>query len=255
MTIPVPAVNQDDSLVWHHTKIGNFEVRNGYQVLQRDPQARAAFGASTSVQPTEKFWNLIWSLPMPPKVRNFRWRVCTNGLATKENLHRRHCAPSPPCPICGSCPESIEHLLFQCNWTRPVWFGCDLGYLSGFNSSSSATQWTQAVLESCHIDRDRKECLGKAATVGWSLWKARNEWVFNQSEVDPMQVIRHASFLWREGCSVVALADFSPVSVNSAVQICNRWTPPPHAQVDVLPGSRGRFGIRAYGEVLNARLC
>ncbi|KAI8031266.1 Hexose carrier protein HEX6 [Camellia lanceoleosa] len=49
------------------------------------------------------------------------------------------------------------------------------------------TTWTQAVPESCHNDRHCKESLGKAATVGWSLWKARNEWVFNQSEVDPMQ--------------------------------------------------------------------
>ncbi|KAI8030035.1 Protein NRT1/ PTR FAMILY 5.10 [Camellia lanceoleosa] len=215
LTIPIPVMNQDDALVWHHTKTGNFEVRSGYQFLRRELQSRAAFGASSSAQPTGKFWNLIWSLPVPPKVRNFWWRVCTNSLATKENLHHRHCAPSPACPICGSCSESIEHLLFQCAWTRPVWFGCDLGYLSGFNSSSSAIQWTQEVLESCQNDRPRKESLGKAATVGWSLWKARNAWVFNQSEVDPMQVIRQASFLWREGSSVVALSDSPPVSLQS----------------------------------------
>ncbi|XP_028110664.1 uncharacterized protein LOC114309167 [Camellia sinensis] len=116
---------------------------------------------------------------------------------------------------------------------RPVWFGCDLGYLLRFISSSPATQWTQAVLKSCPNDRHRRERLGEAATIGWCLWKAHNEWVFNQFEVNPMQVIRQASFLRREGCSVVALADSSPVSVNSAVQICNRWTPPPHGMFKV----------------------
>lgn len=67
-TIPISSVNQDDCLVWHHTKTGNFEVRSGYQIVLRDSQSRSSYGASTSVQPPAKFWKLIWSLPVPPKV-------------------------------------------------------------------------------------------------------------------------------------------------------------------------------------------
>ncbi|GMP54924.1 hypothetical protein CsSME_00019917 [Camellia sinensis var. sinensis] len=122
MTITISSVDQEDSLVWHHTKNGNFEVRSGYQIAMRDSQLRTSNGASTSVQQPAKFWKLLWSLPVSPKVRNFWWRVCNNKLATKENLFRCKCTTSQRCPMCGLCSESIEHLLFQCSWTRPVWF-------------------------------------------------------------------------------------------------------------------------------------
>ncbi|KAI8020714.1 hypothetical protein LOK49_LG03G03479 [Camellia lanceoleosa] len=81
----------------------------------------------------------------------------------------------------------------QCSWTRPVWFGCDLGFLTGHDSISSAVRWTQSVLESCTNDQDCKKRLGKTATIGWCLWKARNAWVFNRSKVDPVQLISQAS--------------------------------------------------------------
>ncbi|KAL7185676.1 hypothetical protein ACSBR2_027600 [Camellia fascicularis] len=110
MTIPISSVDQEDSVVWHHTKNGNFEV--GHQN-----------GASTSVRLPDKFWKLLWSLPVPPKVRNFWWKV------------------------------------------------------------------------------------------------------FNQSEVDPMQVIRHASSFWREVCSVSSMEAPSPAIVNSSDQVCTRWKP------------------------------
>ncbi|KAL7185668.1 hypothetical protein ACSBR2_027592 [Camellia fascicularis] len=143
MTIPISSVDQEDSVVWHHTKNGNFEV--GHQN-----------GASTSVRLPDKFWKLLWSLPVPPKVRNFWWKVCNKKLATKENLFRHKCASSQCCPICvrlDLCGLGVNSASCQ---------GMILFYLLQVGLSP---------FESCTNDWDRKERLGKAAIVGWCIWK------------------------------------------------------------------------------------
>lgn len=45
---------------------------------------------------------------------------------------------------------------------------------------------------------ERKEIVGKAAVVSWFIWKARNEWVFTNSQVELYVVVGKASSFWRE---------------------------------------------------------
>ncbi|KAI8012959.1 hypothetical protein LOK49_LG05G03122 [Camellia lanceoleosa] len=100
----------EDSLVWHHSPRGIYEVRSGYRVAVEAKQSAALSGASSSLLLPKDFWKVIWSIPVPPKIRNFWWRVCCNKLASKENLFRRRCSDSQQCPICNASRESIEHL-------------------------------------------------------------------------------------------------------------------------------------------------
>lgn len=157
--------------------------------------------------------------------------MCCNKLATKENLFRRRCASSQACPICSGALESIEHLLFHCAWTRAVWFGCDLGLHTGQGFISSARTWTQSIIEHSMNLNVRKALISKAATVGWFIWKERNEWVFSHKSVNPLYVISQASSMWQE----LSLAppqgvpsSFIPPGTGSS-----SWTPPPRGQLKV----------------------
>ena len=46
-----------------------------------------ATSSDTSNQKT--FWNCIWKLRVPNKIKTFLWRVCSEALPTKENLRKR----------------------------------------------------------------------------------------------------------------------------------------------------------------------
>ncbi|CAL8988754.1 unnamed protein product [Prunus brigantina] len=46
------------------------------------------------------------------------WRAITGSIPTGANLFRRKLSPSPLCRLCGLFPETVEHMLLLCPWTR-----------------------------------------------------------------------------------------------------------------------------------------
>ena len=52
-------------------------------------------------------WNKIWSLKVPPKVKNFLWRACSTILPTRDNLHRRKLHVELGCGFCCQKQQSM----------------------------------------------------------------------------------------------------------------------------------------------------
>ncbi|XP_028087816.1 uncharacterized protein LOC114288493 [Camellia sinensis] len=152
--IPISFEGQADTLIWHYTNKGNYEVKSGYQVARQEMLEARSSVTSSSVQPPKGFWQFIWSL--------------------KESV------------------ESIKHILFHCDWVRAVWFGCNLGLRIGSDLIASALQWTVSLMQSCSQALDRREMVSRVATVGWCIWNSRNNWVFQQCSVDPHRVSQQA---------------------------------------------------------------
>ena len=68
----------------------------------------------------KRFWNRTWKMNVPPKVRNFVWRACTDILPTRANLYRRKVPIDPHCSICGQTDETVGHALWECPMARNV---------------------------------------------------------------------------------------------------------------------------------------
>ncbi|KAL5158112.1 putative ribonuclease H protein [Glycine soja] len=60
-------------------------------------------------------WKLIWELEVPPRVKVFLWRLCSNCLPTKTNLRTRGIDCSFICPLCEHEIESTFHTVFSCS--------------------------------------------------------------------------------------------------------------------------------------------
>ncbi|KAI8547258.1 hypothetical protein RHMOL_Rhmol07G0180600 [Rhododendron molle] len=137
-SIPISLFSREDVLVWHFSSNGVYSVKSGYRVAFHNlaPPSNHPF---SSFIPDRNMWAAIWKLDIPHKMRHFWWRACSNSLATKENLVRRKCGVSKGCPICGVVDESIEHVIFDCEWVRAVWFGCNV-YLNLNQENSSSIQ-------------------------------------------------------------------------------------------------------------------
>ncbi|KAE8685641.1 Mannosyl-oligosaccharide 1,2-alpha-mannosidase MNS2 [Hibiscus syriacus] len=90
----------------------------------------------------------VWTGVAPPRVEAFVWKVTHQRVAVKEELLKRGVVgiDHPLCPICGKCEESISHLFLH------------------FPRSNIWKFIPRAVL--------------------WSVWKCRNEIVFQKKKVD-----------------------------------------------------------------------
>ena len=72
----------------------------------------------------------------------------------------------PYCLLCKLAPESIEHSLFECEWTKRVWFGMNLDIRWEETSFVSVAQRSSRILELIKDAQGRLEVLGKIVTVG-----------------------------------------------------------------------------------------
>lgn len=190
--IPIAMENTADSLVWHFESKGEYLVRSGYSTALTQVSRGNSFRPSTSFQPPKKFWKLLWALKIPPKLKHFWWRVCNNGFATKYNLYRRRCATSNLCPVCQEFPETIEHLIFGCDWVRAVWFGCDLRFPVDGGPSCSVLRWSCNLLEQLHSNHEWANLLIFVVCIRWYIWKDRNNLVFNHHLIEPSSTLYRA---------------------------------------------------------------
>ena len=67
--IPLWRTMQEDCLVWPLNRDGNYSVKAGYQLLGDLETREAASGSSRADQ--RGFWNGIWKLHIPYKIKNF----------------------------------------------------------------------------------------------------------------------------------------------------------------------------------------
>ena len=108
-----------DELLWKENKKGIFSVKTAYQVAIRQQQQEQ--GEPSSTRDVRRMWNRIWQLHIPPKVRNFVWRACSDILPTRTNLCRRKVPLDPVCGICQKQNETVAHALWSCPMARNVW--------------------------------------------------------------------------------------------------------------------------------------
>ena len=65
-------------------------------------------------------WKKLWKLNIPPKVRMFTWRACSDILPTKVNLARKKIQVDPKCTTCTQQDETICHVLWQYSLARNI---------------------------------------------------------------------------------------------------------------------------------------
>ena len=99
-----------------------YQVRSGYHLLCELHNSEAASSSDTAGQ--KKFWNSLWKLNIPNKVKFFLWHACTNSIPTMLNLYKRKIVPSLGRNLCHVGEESILNALWSCEAIGLVWSSC-----------------------------------------------------------------------------------------------------------------------------------
>ncbi|CAN1760240.1 Putative ribonuclease H protein At1g65750 [Linum perenne] len=168
LTIPLGPKDFNDRWVWHFDPKGRFSVKSCYRLI-RSQNSR---GDGRNMRGDEKMWRWLWQLSMPPKLIFFVWRVLKNALATKRNLFRRNCSPSPRCPLCNAVEETSEHLFFGCPLSVRFWERA-MPNLRRPSEGTTVMQWFQELMTSSLASQ-----VDKVGFILWSIWKNRNAEVF-----------------------------------------------------------------------------
>ncbi|XP_039026469.1 uncharacterized protein LOC120160094 [Hibiscus syriacus] len=135
----------------------------------------------------------IWLGVAPPRVEAFVWQAAHQRVAVKEELLTRGVTGIDDllCPMCGKCEESISHLFLHC---EVVWFLWSR-FLRDWNVSFVVPRkmidflilWDDLVPRSTiwkFIPR----------AVLWSVWKCRNDIIFQKKKVDSTMLFFLARF-------------------------------------------------------------
>ncbi|RYR23091.1 hypothetical protein Ahy_B03g068364 [Arachis hypogaea] len=125
-------------------------------------------------------------------------------------------------------PESTEHALLLCPWTRAAWFGAQIQCCPTAYTVSSFGKWIMDFFKSMKIGTgtDYELCSSRVGFLVWEVWKARNQAVHHRSKPSPLLVIQNAKQMEIDFADVV---EEPAISSNHDRRTDRRvtWRPPP----------------------------
>uniref|UniRef100_A0A2N9E4N8 Reverse transcriptase zinc-binding domain-containing protein n=1 Tax=Fagus sylvatica TaxID=28930 RepID=A0A2N9E4N8_FAGSY len=143
-SIPLSNRRPNDVLIWTGTKRGVFSVKSAYRLLLAQQRAGEA-SSSSSYGGDQKFWSALWSASVQPKVRVFMWKACKGILPTLANLFAKGISNTFSCVWCGEEAETVDHLLWQCEFAQRMWHECPVTFCPTVHLAMSFKEF----IESC----------------------------------------------------------------------------------------------------------
>ena len=158
-------------------------METGYQVLDELERREAASGSNQATQ--RSFWNGIWKLNIPNKIRIFCWQACTESLPTMKNLYCRKVVDSPLYTY-GKSEETATHALWECEKIQTSWG-------SEFNEVRKLPQRPISVTNLiCRIGHEGKN-VELFSVLAWFIWCRRNKCHFKEPSLPPDKLFEVAS--------------------------------------------------------------
>ncbi|KAJ0601976.1 putative reverse transcriptase zinc-binding domain-containing protein [Helianthus annuus] len=137
-----------------------------------------------------------WNRWLPKKVNIFRWRALMERLPTRDALRKNEFRLSPTCVLFVKRPRRLLITYSQLAVSL-VKFGRRLR--RGVNSLRCSH--SQSVISFCTTKQSKgnKEHIGMVKSIMllgcWSLWKARNELIFNQKKTKAAAILQQVKAL------------------------------------------------------------
>ena len=132
---------------------------------------------------------LIWKTWAPLKVKIFLWLAFRRRHWTGDRRRRHGLETREHCYLCDQAPETIEHIVVTCPYTRGVWsliyqaFGRQLR-----QGSATIIDWWRR-LRSDWTGTQPSGMDSPFALVSWEVWKQRNARCFRDATLQPIELI------------------------------------------------------------------
>jgi hypothetical protein len=139
--------------------------------LQVFAQLRVDVLTDSSHLRRDGFWQGIWRLKVPSKIKNLVWRICRNAVPTRRRLQDKGVQCPLACVICNGPKEDLDHICFNCPFSVQVWQRIGL-----WNFIQQTRANTGSVVDCLFVllQHYNNENSQRFTAILWSLWKHRN---------------------------------------------------------------------------------
>jgi hypothetical protein len=188
--------DREDSWVWRADPSGIFTAKSAYGTLIKIQNQRIQL----SHQQKFVFSNL-WKSAAPSKVIAFSWQLVLDRIPSKQNLALRgvDTGNDARCAACNSELESSAHLFLHCRVTAQIWY--DIARWIGHELIlPPSVDHSFSIFVSCGTNKIRKKGFSLIwHAFIWSIWRARNNRIFNNGVIDPDEIcdnVKRISWQW-----------------------------------------------------------
>ena len=161
----------------------------------------------------KNFWQKLWTLDVPNKVRHFMWRACNESLPTKLNLYKRKVTSNSRCDLCHHEIEDSIHDLWGCIRLKEIWW--EEQTCRNLLQENFASFWDQF---QGFLHYKRPMLAETFAVIAWSIWYNRNARRMGKSSLPTHKIYADA---------VERLSEFHKAHSPPLIQALDP-TPPPN---------------------------
>lgn len=198
MSIRVSRTGRHDCYSWDYTKSGLYTVKSGYSIARK---LRTTNHSTMVSEPsTIRLKKSIWKIKAPRKLKHIFWQSTAGYLATAEQLRERHCARDSTCMRSGAETESINHTLSEYHPALQVWVLSLVPTSPGRFPCTSLYVNIDYLLLRIKDQGLHTDVMDLIPWILWYIWKARNEKIFTNKDVTPLDTLQFAvkeAEIWR----------------------------------------------------------
>lgn len=229
-----------DRLSWDESSDGVYTVRSAYSLLMRNSKPRPYMGS---------FFERVWKLVGPERVRLFLWLVIHQVIMTNVERQRRHLCSSGLCHVCKGGDETILHILRDSPAMEGIWTRLVPQRQRSSFFAKSLLDW---VYENLGDDRIQGGSMwatlfAMATWWGWK-WRCGNVFGVNGKCRDRVRFVRELA----EEVTKAHKSAWGRVTGGVTVTRMIAWKPPAPDwfKVNMDGASRGNPGLATAGGVI-----
>ncbi|GAU38905.1 hypothetical protein TSUD_119710 [Trifolium subterraneum] len=188
--------NEEDGWRWTPDPEGIFSVNSAFGLFSRE------IGEAPNLSSLEKrIFSFIWKSPAPSKVTVFIWQLLHNRIPTKDNLFLRGVIQQGTgcnCVWCGEVLESATHLFLHCRVMIGVWYEIFKWLGVVLVMPPNLFYLLDCVNVVTSSKKARNGFLLIWNTAIWSIWRMRNNIIFNGITKEPWELVEEVKVLsWK----------------------------------------------------------
>lgn len=132
----------------------------------------------------------VWKLKAPPKMKTFIWKALVEALSVENQLLRKGVIADPVCKRCG-VEESIDHMLFQCNFFQKVWELAPISFRH-FYQLPTLTFFLEEAKKFVNLPPTGLNVADLYVWICWNLWTSRNQLNFTNKIFSEEEMVAKA---------------------------------------------------------------